>query len=77
MFFILVLPTLTTCFLNVLGAAAGILCFHILTALCRKDLHRIYLISLILGLLSFAGAGAIAYVEFGSRLGLVHYKVQS
>ena len=60
--------------LNVLGAAAGILCFHILTALCRNDLHRIYLISLILGLLSFAGAGAIAYVEFGSRLGLVHYK---
>lgn len=60
--------------LNVLGAAAGILCFHILTALCRKDLHRIYLISLILGFLSFAGAGAIAYAEFGNRLGLVQYK---
>ena len=60
--------------LNVLGAAAGILCFHILTALCRKDLHRIYLISLILGFLSFVGAGVIAYAEFGNRLGLVHYK---
>lgn len=60
--------------LNVLGTAAGILCFHILTVLCRKDLCRIYIISFILGLLSFAGAGAVAYVEFGNRLGLVHYK---
>lgn len=60
--------------LNVLGSSMGILCFHILTVLCRKDLHRIYLTSMILGFLSFAAAGSIAYLEFGNRLGLVHYK---
>ncbi|MBS7007217.1 VanZ family protein [Anaerostipes sp.] len=63
--------------LNVLGAGTGILCFQFLTVLCRKNQHRIYIISLILGCISFAAAGSIAYLEFGNRLGLVRYKTET
>lgn len=63
--------------LNVLGACTGILCFKLLTALCRKDQRRIYVTSLILGCISFAAASSIAYIEFGNRLGLVHYKLET
>lgn len=63
--------------LNVLGAYIGILCFQILTAMCRKNLRRIYITSLILGCISFAGAGSVAYLEFGNRLGLAHYRSET
>lgn len=63
--------------LNVLGAYIGILCFKLLSALCRKDQRYIYVTSLVLGCISFAAAGSVAYIEFGNRLGLVHYKSET
>ncbi len=59
--------------LNTLGTLLGILCFRIISSLCRKKHWHIYKISLILGVMAFLGAFAVGYYEFGTRLGIARY----
>lgn len=60
--------------LNISGILLGILCFRFISFLCRKNLQRIYSISLLLGLFAFSGAAFIGWYEFGSRIGIADYQ---